>query len=68
MRCDEPSFTAFLKEQREDDWAEAPDPAGCVRLICGVTSRAELETNHKARVIWNLMNSQYEAWKALEHA
>ena len=68
MRCDEPTFAAFLKEQREDDWAEAPDTADCVRLICGVTSRAELQTNHKARVIWNMINSQYEAWKALEHA
>jgi len=68
MRCDEPTFAAFLKEQREDDWVEAPDAADCVRLICGVTSRAELETNHKARVIWNMINSQYEAWKALEHA
>ena len=68
MRCEEPTFVAFLKEQREDDWHEAPDAADCVRLICGVSSRSELSTNHRARMIWNLLDSQYQAWKALEHA
>ena len=68
MRCEEPTFAAFLKEQRADDWHEAQDAAECVRLICGVQSRAELTTNQKARVIWTQLNSQYEAWKAMEHA
>ena len=68
MRCEEPTFAAFLKEQRADDWHEAQDAAECVRLICGVGSRAELGSNQKARVIWTQLNSQYEAWKAMEHA
>lgn len=68
IRCEEPSFEAFLKEERPDDWHESQDAAECVRLICGVASRSELSTNQKARVIWTQLNSQFEAWKALEHA
>jgi len=68
IRCDDPLFAHFLKEQRPDDWHEAQDPAACVRLICGVESRSELGTNHKARVIWHQIDEQFQAWKALEHA
>jgi hypothetical protein len=68
IRCDEPAFVAFLKEERADDWHEATDAAECVRLICGVSSRSELATNHGARVIWHQLDTQYGAWKALEHA
>jgi hypothetical protein len=68
IRCDEPAFAAFLKEQRPDDWQEEPDTVDCVYLICGITSRSELATNHKARVIWKQLDDQYGAWKALEHA
>lgn len=68
MRCDQPAFSAFLKEQRPDDWHESPDPVDCVYLICGISSRAELGTNQKARVIWHQLDTQYQAWKALENA
>jgi hypothetical protein len=68
MRCNEAAFVHFLREQRPDDWAETQDTADCVRLICGVESRAELATNHAARVAWHQLDSQYIAWKLLEHA
>lgn len=68
IRCAEPIFAAFLKEQRPDDWHEAPDAAECVRLICGVQSRSELAANQKARIIWKQLDDQFAAWKALEHA
>lgn len=68
IRCEEPMFISFLKEERSDDWHESQEAAECVRLICGVTSRSELSTNQKARVIWTQLNSQFEAWKAVEHA
>lgn len=69
IRCEEPTFTAFLREQRPDDWHEsASDPAECIRLICGVKSRSELGTNHKARVIWKQLDDAFQAWKSLEHA
>lgn len=68
IRCDEPTFSAFLREKRNDDWQESEDAADCVRLICGVTSRSELETNQRARMIWKQLDDQYQAWKAVEHA
>lgn len=68
IRCGEPIFAAFLKEQRPDDWYEAPDATECVRLICGVTSRSELGTNQKARVIWHQLDEQFSTWKTLENA
>jgi hypothetical protein len=68
IRCDEPSFLVFLCEERTDDMRESNDAAECVRLICGVESRADLSTNHKARVIWHQLDEQYQAWKAVEHA
>ncbi len=69
IRCEEPSFQTFLKEERPDDWHESNwDAAECVRLICCIESRADLTTNNKARVIWKQLDDQYQAWKALEHA
>jgi len=68
MRCAEAAFVAFLKEERPRDWAEAPNAVDCVRLICEVGSRAELATNHAAGVIWHQLDSQYLAWKQVEHA
>lgn len=68
MRCEEAAFTHFLREQRPDDWSETQDTADCVRLICGVESRADLNMNQKARVIWHQLDEQYQAWKAIEHA
>jgi hypothetical protein len=66
IRCDEAIFAAFLKEQRSDDWHETREAADCVRLICGIASRSELGVNHKARVIWNNLDAQYQAWLAKE--
>lgn len=66
IRCDDAAFVAFLREERPDDWIETREPAECVRLICGVTTRAELATNQKARVIWHQLDSQYQAWKAIQ--
>lgn len=62
IRCEEPAFGSFLAEERPDDFREVNDAADCVRLICGITSRRELNTNQKARVIWHQLNDQYEAW------
>jgi hypothetical protein len=62
IRCEEPAFLTFLADERPDDLREVEDAADCVRMICGVVSRSELNTNQKARVIWHQLNDQYEAW------
>ncbi|MGW1422725.1 hypothetical protein ACWAT4_21725 [Bradyrhizobium manausense] len=68
IRCNEPTFIAFLKEERPDDWHEAQNAAECVRLICGVESRVELGINPNAGIAWSRLESQYQAWRAVEHA
>lgn len=66
IRCGEARFFAFLKECRADDWHETQEVSECVRLICGVSSRSELQTNSKARVIWHQLDLQYQAWLQVE--
>jgi hypothetical protein len=62
IRCEEEAFATFLAEERPDDFREVENAADCVRLICRINSRSELNTNQKARVIWHQLNDQYEAW------
>jgi hypothetical protein len=68
IRCEDPVFKAFLDEK----WSMAEwngfTTAGAVRAICGVKSRSELGTNHKARVLWKQLDDQFQAWKAHENA
>jgi hypothetical protein len=68
IRCADPVFIAYLKEQQPNAWRAHQDAASLVRWICGVKSRSELGTNHLARVMWKTLDDQFQAWKALEHA
>jgi hypothetical protein len=66
IRCADPAFRVFLKEEHYPHWFKsALDAAVCVRLICGVESRSELSSNHKARVIWKQLDDQFQAWKRI---
>ena len=69
IRCNDPEFIAFLRETRPDDWHESmQDSVECVRIICGVASRKDLATDHRARVIWHQLDEQFLTRKALERA
>lgn len=69
IRCEDPVFWAFLSERYRDDWLEsASDAPECVRLVCGVTSRSELGTVQAARVIWKMLDEQFQSWKLMERA
>jgi hypothetical protein len=69
IRANDALFVAYLKEQRPDDWHEAADdPAACIRLICGVHSRVELGTDHRARVMWHSLDNAFQAWAAKERS
>jgi hypothetical protein len=62
LRCKDPVFLAFLRGNK--DLAVNPDTVpNLVRHLCGVKSRSELNTNHKARVIWHQLDSEFQAWK-----
>jgi hypothetical protein len=64
MLGDKADFRNFLALEHKDDWHESmSSPAECIRLICGVGSRADLNTNHRARVAWHTLQSEFEVWK-----
>lgn len=67
IRCEEPMFAAFLRENYSDEWHEAPNAADCVRLICAVDSRSKLNDG-PSRVNWKQLDDQFVGWKALENA
>jgi hypothetical protein len=68
MQCDKPVFWAFLNETHGYGVDDPAGAAHAVREICGVKSRSELGTNHKARILWKCLDDQFQAWRALEHA
>jgi O-methyltransferase involved in polyketide biosynthesis len=47
MRCRESLFQAFLGAANEEEAAEV------VRIICGVDSRAQIDTNTEAQKLWH---------------
>lgn len=66
MRCDQPPFWAFLREEHKQRVSNKDDAATAVRKICGVNSRAHFNENHVARVAWHQLDSQFQAWQAKE--
>jgi hypothetical protein len=67
MRCDQPEFWAFLREEKKQRLvANKDDAATAVRKICGVNSRAHFNTSHTARVMWHQLDTEFETWKARE--
>lgn len=72
IRCNEPTFWAYLHEYHTEvvpeKLTDADSCAAAVRVMCGVGSRSELNTKQASRVIWQQLDSGFQAWKALEHA
>jgi hypothetical protein len=66
MRCDQPPFWAFLREEHRQRVVNSDDAATAVRRITGVNSRARFNDNHTARVAWHQLDSQFQAWQAKE--
>lgn len=67
IRCAEPIFWAFLKEElnmREE--GSADNAASFVRAHCKVNSRAHFNTNPAAKAVWQSLDNQFQAWKALQ--
>lgn len=63
MRCREPDFRRFLARHHEQiavfDLDMATDE---VRHLCGVTSRAELDTTMKAANAWRNIEDDFQRW------
>lgn len=65
IRCAEPRFWTFLWEEQGLMTTDAEEAAENVRGMCGIKSRSELSTNHKARALWHQLDSAYRAWAHL---
>lgn len=66
IRCDDPIFWAFLREDCQQRVDNSNEAATAVRKICGVNTRAAFNTNHTARVAWHQLDSKFGAWKMAE--
>lgn len=62
LRCEQPAFHAFLREERKQVCEGQDDAAQIVRKICGVNTRAALTTNTIAAVAWSNLDSEFQAW------
>ena len=63
IRCADPVFRAFLREGHGADCDTKEQAALGIKQMCGVQSRSELGTNHKARVLWHQLDEQFLAWR-----
>lgn len=62
MRCNDPKFWAFLREQRGLIVQSDEHAANYVRSFCDVQSRSEIVPGTPAEQRWNLIESSFLAW------
>lgn len=65
IRCADQNFRKFLAVAHAFEGKTKEDAATTVRSLCGVNSRMDLATNHKARALWFNIDSQYREWAHL---
>ncbi len=68
IRCNEPTFRAYLNEVCGFDAQNQHQAAVVVRQLCQVDSRADLNTDPEAAMRWQALDDQYVAWKVRERA
>ena len=67
LRCKEPVFWAFLRENYTIRNIESEEAAAdVVRTICEVGSRRELAAASLSQAYWYDMDNLFQAWKARE--
>lgn len=66
IRCNEPTFAAYLREEHPDEWHETGDADACLKMICNITSKTELASKQKAATLWFQIDNAYQAWLAKE--
>lgn len=65
IRCAEPRFRDYLAVEHGISTNTTEEAAEAIRKLCGVTSRASLGVNHKARALWFQIDSGYREWAHL---
>jgi hypothetical protein len=67
LRCRDPVFWAFLKEEKKRPVHSQEEAADIVRQLCDVPSRADLAINTSARMEWFGIDHHFQAWKAAQN-
>lgn len=62
IRCGDEQYSLFLMDVFPETAAKYTDPADVVRQLCGITSRAELDTNFDAATEWQHIEDKYQGW------
>jgi hypothetical protein len=65
IRCAEPRFREYLATEHGKGVNTKEEAADAIRRMCGIASRTELSTNHKARALWHSIDSGYREWAHL---
>lgn len=62
IRCSEPAFWAFVREEYKFSVDNEDGAAKFVRSYCGVKSRSEINLDPLAAQAWQRLESKYQAW------
>jgi hypothetical protein len=65
IRCGDKNFRDFLRSEHGLNTKDKDEAAEAIRGMCGVKSRMDLATNHKARTLWHQIDTQYREWAHL---
>jgi hypothetical protein len=61
--CNEEPFWLFLKERENLSIRSSEQCAEHIRQFLNVRSRADIEKDHRTRVLWNQYVTDYRAWQ-----
>ena len=63
IRCNEPPFHLFLAERYAVNIRGSIDAVAFVRAHCRVASRADMNADHSAALLWRQLDSEFSTWK-----
>lgn len=66
LLCADPVFRTFLREEHGRHCADKDEAADALRILCGVASRAEIQTNTKAGETFVCNRERFLAWKMVD--
>ncbi|SUY95354.1 Uncharacterised protein [Citrobacter freundii] len=60
--CQNPNFFQFLESKQRDSVTDKESAADALRRLCGISSRAELATNPRARDVYKALIGEFNQY------